>query len=641
MKTLSTLFLFTLLCFPEFVFTQDVNIKWGKVTKDELELTQCSFDTAASAVILLDVGRIYFNSGVATIEYHRRIKILKPDGIEYANVVLPYVHQNGRENIRDVKAHTVNATADGKPELISVENNQRFEEKLDEYWARVNFAFPAVRPGSIIEYKYTFHTDYIFFLKPWFFQHELPTLHSELSVEVPSYLSYNIVKFGARLKQLPANRLENKWILNNLPGYKSEKYVFHPEDYAEQIHFQLLSYEKAKNSISGGYETVNVLESWDKLGESVLEDCKFYLNRRKSLEDLLVGMIDPADNQKDKVRKIFRYVQQHYTWNNYWSVRPSQAFNRIESEKTGNSAEINLLLTGLLRQAGLTADPMLVSTRQHGKVVRSFPLLSQFNHLICRVIADGEPILLDAALNDGLQPYFLLPKEDLNWNGFLLRKDSFEWANVEPWDGSKHITVLNLDLENKTGELKLRYEGYAAGDQRRVFVRQNNHYQSFTSPPEIGAQLVKLENPESAGQKQYEEPLELTYRFPLDLTDESFFYFSPLSWSNFAEVPFKSPDRFFPIEFDYPFFDNLMITIKLPESYHLDSKPDNKSIALRFEQDEGRFIYSINEINGQVIITSRTNLKQTIFVPEAYPFVKSFFEQINAKLSEVIVIKKR
>lgn len=641
MKILVTLFLFTLLCFPDFGFTQNVNTKWGKLSKDEVELAQCSFDTAASAVILLDMGRIYFNSGVASIEYHRRIKILNADGIEYANVILPYIYQNGRENIRDVKAQTINVGADGKLDIIPVENKQQFDEKLDEYWARVNFAFPAVRPGSIIEYRYTLSTDYIFFIKPWFFQHELPTLHSELSVEVPPYLSYNIVKFGARLKQLPANRLENKWILNNLPGYKAEKYVFHPEDYAEQIHFQLLSYEKAKNSISGGYETVNVLESWDKLGESVLEDCKYFLNRRKSLEDILTNVVDPTDNQKDKARKIFRYVQQNYTWNNYWSIRPSQMFNRIESEKIGNSAEVNLLLTGLLQQAGLEAAPVLVSTRNHGKVVRSFPLLSQFNHLICRVVVEGSPIFLDAALNDGLQPYFLLPKEDLNWNGFLLQKDNFEWLDVEPWDGSKDVTVLNLDLENESGELKLRFEGYTAGDQRRIFVRQNNQYQSFTKTPEIGEQLIKLGNPEVNGQEQYEEPLELTYRFPLEIANESFFYFSPLSWSNFSEVPFKSPNRSFPIEFDYPFFDNLLITIKLPAGYHLESKPENKSIALRFEQEEGRFIYSVNELNGQVIITARTSLKQTIFVPEAYPFVKSFFEQINAKLSEVIVIKKR
>ncbi|MDX1942291.1 MAG: DUF3857 and transglutaminase domain-containing protein [Saprospiraceae bacterium] len=643
MKKLYSCFIFTLLFAPTIFWGQNVITKWGKVSDDEWKLTQCNFDTSASAIILFDVAYIHFNGGSAQIDRHRRIKILRTDGIEYANLVLPYVYQNGRENITDIKAQTINPGENGKPQEIPVENKQEFQSKVDEYWAQVNLAFPAVRPGSIIEYRYSFHTQNIYFLKPWFFQNELPTVYSEVSVEVPSYLSYNILKFGKMLKQLPSQTDQNKWSLNRIPGYKSEKFVFHPEDYAEQIQFQLLSYNRTNTSnLSGGYETVNVLESWDKLGEDVLTECNAYLNRDKGLQNILENIVQPSDNTKDKARKIIQYVHEQFAWNNYWSIRPSQSFNSFESSRKGSTAEINLLLIGLLREAGLEADPVMVSTRFHGKVVKSFPLLSQFNNLICRVVLDGETYFLDAALDQGMQPALLLAKENLNFHGFLLRKGQFDWIEIETKNITRRNTIVTIDLAKMTGELRFKNEGYAAGDLRRAWHQANNNAEAFaTKAPEIGEEQLKLDEPIPKALEEREEPFEVSYQFPLELADEGFVYFSPLTWSNFAEIPFKAKERSFPIEFDYPYSDNMLITIHLPEGYYVESKPDNKSIALRYADDEGRFIFNISEVNGKLIISSKVDIKQPILAAEGYPFVKAFFEQIHAKLSEVILIKKR
>lgn len=49
-------------------------------------------------------------------------------------------------------------------------------------------------------------------------------------------------------------------------------------------------------------------------------------------------------------------------------------------DKTGNIADINLMLTAMLRSAGLTANPVLVSTRSNG--IALFPNRNAFNYVI-------------------------------------------------------------------------------------------------------------------------------------------------------------------------------------------------------------------------------------------------------------------
>jgi hypothetical protein len=49
-------------------------------------------------------------------------------------------------------------------------------------------------------------------------------------------------------------------------------------------------------------------------------------------------------------------------------------------DKTGNVAEINLMLTAMLRYAGLNANPVLVSTRSNG--IAMFPNRTAFNYVM-------------------------------------------------------------------------------------------------------------------------------------------------------------------------------------------------------------------------------------------------------------------
>jgi hypothetical protein len=61
----------------------------------------------------------------------------------------------------------------------------------------------------------------------------------------------------------------------------------------------------------------------------------------------------------------------------------NEGVKKAYKDKTGNVAEINLMLTAMLRYAGLNANPVLVSTRSNGIAI--FPNRTAFNYVIAAV----------------------------------------------------------------------------------------------------------------------------------------------------------------------------------------------------------------------------------------------------------------
>jgi hypothetical protein len=68
-------------------------------------------------------------------------------------------------------------------------------------------------------------------------------------------------------------------------------------------------------------------------------------------------------------------------------------------------AEINLMLTAMLRYAGLDANPVLTSTRDNGIAV--FPTRTAYNYVIASVKIADKQYLLDATSKYTLPTFYL------------------------------------------------------------------------------------------------------------------------------------------------------------------------------------------------------------------------------------------
>jgi len=100
---------------------------FGKIDKEDLEMTDCSFDKGAVALKLIDRGSIAFDRGTQGMtlfktkyEYRVRIKILKDKGLSYANVEIPFYNNNGDERISSMEACTFNLDENGHVKVTEV-----------------------------------------------------------------------------------------------------------------------------------------------------------------------------------------------------------------------------------------------------------------------------------------------------------------------------------------------------------------------------------------------------------------------------------------------------------------------------------------------------------------------------------------
>jgi hypothetical protein len=108
-------FLAILLAFQISSNAQKSPIKFGKITDPEIQMTVYDKDTSAEAVIIADYGSAEIRYSEQTwfqlyISRHKRIKILKNDGLEWAKgTIRLYRSNNGKdEDLTTFKASTYN-----------------------------------------------------------------------------------------------------------------------------------------------------------------------------------------------------------------------------------------------------------------------------------------------------------------------------------------------------------------------------------------------------------------------------------------------------------------------------------------------------------------------------------------------------
>ena len=74
--------------------TIDVNTRFGKVSKDEVQLNHYDRDTSAKALMLFENTQIYLGINAAgqffvSRKKHLRIKVLKEDGVKWPTMLPP------------------------------------------------------------------------------------------------------------------------------------------------------------------------------------------------------------------------------------------------------------------------------------------------------------------------------------------------------------------------------------------------------------------------------------------------------------------------------------------------------------------------------------------------------------------------
>ncbi|BAX79597.1 DUF3857 and transglutaminase domain-containing protein [Labilibaculum antarcticum] len=615
-------------------------IRYGKISKDEFALEECSYEKDASAVILSRTCTVDLSYTAIRYFYHVRIKILKEEGFDQANIKLSYYRKDQLENISGVKGQTINLSDRGKSEVSEISKKSIFDVDVNENYGEVRFTMPNVKVGSIIEYQYKTSSHFYSYLDTWYFQDEIPTFYSSLKVNMPETFRYNLVMFGSRIQGKYPDSKENEWILTNLLSIKEEAYVNGYHDFVEQIRFQLAGYYTREESIRGGSpKFVNSMMTYENLAKEYIERIQF-LGRKGFAKKQLETILDGNENNWEKIEKIYDFVRTKVKWNGEYRIYPVKSAPNILEEKEGTNSEINFLLVLLLREAGLECNPALARTNTRGLIQKDYPLLSQFDQVFACVELYGKQHFLNAT--SSYRPYGLLAEEDLNFHAFVLRKEKPYWAKIVPNDKNHEDIIITYDysdLLKPTCSLKLRETGYFAANSRKELAESG----SETWMSDL-FDLEKFDFQVDSLQFKNEENVNLSLQMECNLKledgldeDTEFKYIS-LFKNKDLKNPFLKETRQYRIDYNYPRTKTYMVKFILPDGYQFEDYPKGKSIAL--PEDSGSFKLSSQLLGKELTVRTSFSINVVAFTKEYYEVLREFYSKMIDTMGAQVIIRK-
>ncbi|MFC6996680.1 DUF3857 domain-containing protein [Rufibacter roseus] len=639
---------FSLLCFT--AQGQDAPVKYGKVSDEEVKMKVYAPDTSAAAVILVDYGRSYFtytNDFKLVYERVMRIKILKKGGYDWANVEVPYYYSNSdnKEFVSGIKATTYNWEG-GKVEKVKMENKAIFEEKKSDNWYMKKFTLPAVKEGSVLDITYTVTSDFFMNFQDWTFQHSIPVAHSEYRASFPEFFDYKHYSQGyermkiseskaGNMAGVSASTQEYRWVMENVPAITSEAYITTINDYVSRIEFEL-EWIRFPGQIHR-----RMSPTWGGLTKGLMEEENFGGQLSKTgFFKKEVAAFETIKDTLERVNTIYNFVKDNVKWNERGGVVTSSNLRKIFEGKTGSAADINLLLVALLRDAGLEANPVIISTREHGRIPQHSPLLSKFNYVVGYMQIGGKDVLLDAT--DPMRPMGLLPKRCMNGQGWLVTKEGGAWVPLLSEDRTTEL--VNADLQvlpsgRMTGKVTTSTNGIWALNWRHSVLADGE--EKFMKTLVNNQNQLERKKPVFENLKEINKPFGLQYEVASTGDEEAkeIIYLNPMLLKGAKENPFKQIARKYPVDFGHGSEEVYMCSFTIPDGYMVEEMP--KSIVVALPENGGKFTYMLQANGNKIQVLSKLTISKPIFYANEYEYLKQFYTQVVAKHAEQIVLRKK
>lgn len=660
-------------------FAQKDPIKFGEVDEKDVKATKYEQFPDAEAIVLCDYGTVRFDMSGDDMrvisEYTRRIKILTKAGYERANHTVPFgVYGAKKERVSDIKGYTYNYE-NGKVVKTKLEKSAVTEKMVGKRQGEVKFLMPNVKEGSVVEYSYEIRSDFWWDIPTWYFQSNVPALWSEYRVSIPEY--YEFTKFSQGYQEFAVNEnkntsttinipqnqgvkpityqnLDNRWVMKDVPPFKDEPFIASANDHIMKIEFNHTA-NKGANGIR-----VGLMDTWEKIVKDLLEDDKYgkYLTKTLPDKSIIETLTAGKNTLKEKAVAIYEYVKSNFKYNGRTGLYTKKSLKDVWEKKVGSNAEINLLLVNMLREAGISAFPVISSTRSHGKVYATYPLLHKFNYTVVYINVNGEELLLDAT--DPLLSTGMLSYQALNGVGLLVKtvlNNQEEWVNLQlsKFTKTTNLTIANVNMDTNgvlKGELTQRFGGYEAIRVRRKHLKELNFVEEEDEEDEEEptAQAEAKENEQDKkinkltfkNLQEFDKPLDGV--MPIETSEHSqvnddFIYFTPLLDYRMKENPLKSESRSFPIDYACATEQSFYMNFTIPEGYKVEELP--KPLRIKWTDESIKFEYNINATGNKIQLVSKFILTRPVFEAKEYKELRDMYAQIVAKQEEQIVLKKK
>ena len=640
------------------------NLKWGKPTDQELNMTDYAADKDADGVVLYhktDVTYEFVNNDFKVFyRVNTRLKVLKPEGKRLADGQIVYVenetNRSRHEIVAGLKATAYNME-NGKLVKTKMERSMTSVERLDKNQLVTKFSVPQVKVGTVIEYEYRIESDYYGNIRDWYAQRDIPVLYTCYELSIPEWFSFNIEETGM-------NRMEKKedskpmtllfsggteniltniktFIGRNLSALKDDDFVWHAADYGDKVTAELAGIF-IPGSVYKSYTS-----TWDDIDNQLMEDEDFGGRLKKNSplkEEIIAAGIPDISDKKERIAAVWQLLKSKVRWNGNYAFWGKSA-SKVLKEGTGTNADINFLLINMLQDAGIESTPIVMRRRDSGILPLSHSSLKYLNTFVVGIpMPDSGMAYLDGSAEDGYLN--VLPAKLLVDRARVVKKTTALmpgnapdiWVNLQTNARGRETTTIQAQLSADgllTGQKSSMLVDEAAAAKRRVWRLAKDSTEQIQKMQErdgIEIQSYRLEGRYDFSPTVKEE---LTFTKQCDAAGDMI-YLNPFIFIPQHESPFTAAERILPIEFPYKQAEMQNVMITLPEGYVVEEAP--KPIVIKLDGATARIVCNVNGnmLNVQYVM----NIDKTFFASTQYQDLKAFFDRVVESNKNILTIKK-
>lgn len=638
---------FLAFCSANFIFVEAQKHRFlepPEFSDADLSKQKSALDENAPAEILYK--SLHFsidnNTGNLVKKAFYRVKIYDKDKAEdWLNLEVP-LYQNGsnQETLSKMKAFTYNLE-NGAPVATKVDKSSKYKSKESKYVSISKFAFPNVKNGSVIEYQYEVNSPFLFIVPEILIETDTPSLYTEYVLDSPSNIAYNVNYTGflnpkhrevEEKTMYGVNYRTYRFGYENVKGFKSEKFVNNDRNYRTKISAELHS--------TNFRELKLYSSSWEQIKERLYENEDFggELKKTKLAREHMPAGISGLTDETAKANAIFNYVKNTFTWNKDRGIYTEDGIKKMLETKTGNAAEINLFLVMLLREAGIKADPLTISTVSNGLINISSPNVSNMNFVIAAIKTKDGYHLFDATAKQSSMDQ--LPPNDWNQFGVLMARDKVQQLSMV--NAKTSFTYLTAEAKiNEDGSISGTYSDRDTGTYA-MFAKENyddnaNKYKKQYKDNfaidfnEIDSKV--LENGD------FESTMKFSSENLIDKIGKKIII-NPMLFLSKSSNEFDQTDvRKYLIDFTSPFTRVKKIVLEIPDGYTVEEMPKNKKIIT--DDKEIEYSYVAEQKGRTLEVISTTKILSPNYPKEYYPAFKQIWGVASKQENQVISLVKK
>lgn len=620
-------------------------LNYPKLTDAEVQSSKPVMQADAAAEILYSSYHYRIDTnGNMYADVINRVKIYNKDkASEFLDVQLSlYESERGqREKLVNLKAYTYNFE-EGKVKATKVEKDSKFKSSEDKNYSIIKFAYPEVKNGSVLEYQYTIETPFYWSVPRVLIERSIPIKYIEYIFETPRELGYTINYKGdlvAKHRDVGEKNIYGsfhnsyRFAYEDVPAFKEENFVKNSENYKTAIKAEVNS-----TNFNGVFKSYS--STWEDVRRRLDEDDDFgvQLKKTNAVSKILPDDIKSILIESDKAAAILKFVQNNYKWNEELGVQTDKGIRNLLSTKIGNSAEINLLLIMLMRDAGIKANPVVLSTVGRGLLLSYAPSLAQLNYVLAGIEGKSEMTLYDATSQYSSKN--TIPPRALNYNGFLLNDKEVKKINISYPELSE--TYLTVDAKlNENGT----FSGHFSDTDTKLFAmmvhesydKNKEDYQSeYKNRFKFPFKNIKSEVQDSGN-------FQTSFDFDSDTfvdTIGSKLVFNPLLFLYSKNHDFNQEEkRKAPLEFISPYNRIKKVSITLPEGFVFENLPKSKKF--RTEDNYISYVYEVTQVGNKLTLETTTTVADSNFEKEYYPAFKQIFDNITKLEGQVVTAVRK